>query len=337
MVQTNLTEPDDNVDVTVSVHVITYNQKDYIGQALEGVLSQKTIFPIEIIVGDDGSTDGTSEIVQQYVNRYPSVVKPLFHPRNMGPEGMPGKNNFLLTLKACKGKYIALLDGDDYWCDDNKLQKQIDFLEGHSDYSICFHKAKIVYEGGVPQQYRDINIDTEETTTLSDLVKGNYIHASTCVFRRNFTSVPDWFFKVFTGDWALHMLNAEYGKLFFINEEMAAYRVHNRGLLSARKTLEYDLNKMETFKIMADHFQSKNSEAYQWFKNLHYHQKAFFLGIANVKGYNSAKRFLLLVRCGIETKKTKLFLGAFMALFLSGEKLQKFWHAASEKKQHFAL
>jgi glycosyltransferase involved in cell wall biosynthesis len=218
-----------NMRKKVSCHVITYNHINYIKQCLDGIIMQKTDFDFEIIIGDDLSTDGTREVVQEYSLRYPDLIK--LNLRNQRGIGIPGKENFVTTLEMCDGEFVALCDGDDYWTDPLKLQKQIDFLEANKDYSICFHNVDIKYENNIVPFLIDSNRHTKETTDLYDLLRGNYIHTPSVVFR-NHKDLPDWFETAYPGDWPLHIINATYGKIKFLSEKMASYRVHSGGVHS---------------------------------------------------------------------------------------------------------
>ena len=127
----------------VSVRMITYNHEKFIAQAIEGVLMQKTNFPFELIIGEDCSTDRTREIVVDYANRYPEIIKPILQERNVGANA-----NSQSVREACTGKYVALCEGDDYWIDPLKLQKQVDFMESHPECSFCFTRCQRVNERG---------------------------------------------------------------------------------------------------------------------------------------------------------------------------------------------
>lgn len=124
----------------VSVCLVTYNHEPYIAKAIESILEQKTDFKYEIIVGDDCSVDNTRNIVQKYIDKYPDIVRPLYPEKNTNC-----KQSIEIMLNA-KGEYIALLEGDDYWCDENKLQKQTDFLDKNLDFSFCCHNYHCAYE-----------------------------------------------------------------------------------------------------------------------------------------------------------------------------------------------
>ena len=133
----------------VSVTIITYNQSRFIRKAIDSALAQQTTFPFEILVGDDCSTDDTPEIIKQYEQQYPGKVIGVLQTHNLGQNGLL---NCLETLKRTRGEYYAIIDGDDYWTDPLKLQKQVDYLEAHPTYSAVFSNALITYEDGSPSQ-----------------------------------------------------------------------------------------------------------------------------------------------------------------------------------------
>jgi glycosyltransferase involved in cell wall biosynthesis len=214
------------MDNKVSVLITTYNQEKYVAQAVESALRQEVDFPFEIVIGDDCSTDHTRVILEKLSKSHPERIR--LSLRNKKGEGLPGKINFVETLKACQGQFIALLDGDDYWTDVQKLQKQVNFLEGHTEYAFCFHNASIVRKDETPDPAkRFCPPDQEKTCTLEDLTRGNFIFAGSTMFRRGlFGQFPAWFYTAQTGDWLLHVFNAQYGKIGYLDEVMAVYRVH---------------------------------------------------------------------------------------------------------------
>jgi glycosyltransferase involved in cell wall biosynthesis len=222
-------------DLKLSVSIVTYNQKKFIEQTIESVLQQQVDFDYEIIIGDDCSTDGTREILLNYQEKYPNLIKLILHPQKN--EGIPGKANFVSTIYAAKGKYIAMLDGDDYWIDPFKLQKQVDFLEANPDFAICFHPVKTVYENE-DREPEITNKNQAAIMTFEDLALNNFIYAVSCVFRNNSLKFPEWFDSMPAGDYPFHLLNAQYGKIGFINEVMAVYRVHKGGFWSTRNLAE---------------------------------------------------------------------------------------------------
>jgi len=126
----------------VSVSILTYNQRNLIGKAIDSVLMQEVDFPYEIIIGDDCSSDGTQEILKDYQRRYPHIIQLVLHPRRY--DDVPGRTNNITNLYACRGEYIAMLDGDDYWISEDKLQRQVDFLDENPEYVMTFHDALII-------------------------------------------------------------------------------------------------------------------------------------------------------------------------------------------------
>ena len=125
----------------LTVVTITYNHEQYIHQCIEGILAQKTSFPVEYIIADDCSTDGTRAICEEYARNYPDIIRLVSSSANVG-----AVENEQRAFLAAKGKYIATCEGDDYWTDPLKLQKQVDFLESHPEYSVCFHRFKKYHE-----------------------------------------------------------------------------------------------------------------------------------------------------------------------------------------------
>lgn len=212
----------------LSVCIITYNHESLIAQALESVLIQKTNFEFEIVVGEDCSTDKTREICLSLRNKYPDKINLILNKVNMGM--MP---NFIQTLKECKGKYIALLDGDDFWTDPLKLQKQVDFLEANPDYVICFHNSNLLYEDDPLKKSLFIQNKIKSTFSLKDILKGNFIPTQSCVYRNNLIKdYPGWFYHALPGDWFLHIFNAHFGLIKYSDEVMSTYRIHRSGLYS---------------------------------------------------------------------------------------------------------
>lgn len=212
----------------VSVLIITYNQKNFIRQAIDSVLAQKTLFPIEILVGDDFSSDGTREIIQEYERQHPGLVKGVLHPRNMGKNG---GINFLETLKLATGEYYALIDGDDYLTDPLKLQKQVDLLDAHPDYSMAFHNALITYEDGSPSHVLN-GPDMKPFYTIEDLIGEDeiwFMATSSTLYRNSIKEYPAWFSESVSGDIPRLILKAKMGKIGYLPDVMSVYRKNSNG------------------------------------------------------------------------------------------------------------
>ncbi len=215
--------------------MITYNHKRYLAQAIDSILMQTVNFDYEVVIGEDCSTDSTREVAIGFQRRFPDRIHLELRERNLGVI-----TNFVKTLQACQGQYIALLEGDDYWVSDHKLQKQVDFLDDYPECAICFHNATNVYEDSNQEPHNCVPADQKEISTLKDLLVSNFIPTCSVMFRRSlFSEFPDWYHLLEMGDWPLHMLNAQHGKIGYINEVMAAHRVHSRGIWSKTSTIQH--------------------------------------------------------------------------------------------------
>jgi glycosyltransferase involved in cell wall biosynthesis len=246
----------------VSVWCSTYNHEKYIARTIEGFLKQKTNFEIEIFVHDDASTDNTASIIREYAAKYPQI-KPIYQTENKFSVDKSYLNK--LMFQKTQGKYTALCEGDDYWTDAQKLQKQIDFLEANNDFAICFHNTKVIHEDG-SREPSLFNINQKEVTTFDDLARGNYIMTPSCVYRnRLFGDFPDWFFKSKIGDWPLHLLNAQYGKIKYLDEVMAVYSVHGGGVWSLKDWKYRYIHTIEAAEICKKHFAPRGKENFNAF------------------------------------------------------------------------
>jgi len=220
-------------EIMVSVVVMAYNHKKFIKQALESTVSQKTTFPFEIILGEDESTDGTRAICIEYANRY-SQIRLFLRSRKdvIYIDGRPtGRFNFLECLKVCNGKYIALLDGDDYWTYPFKLQKQVDFLESHPDFSYCFHNVAIIDDNGkLVKEHASpaYLLQKSEFSRKDSFDLPFYVNTVSLVFR-NEIQMASKYNVLKAGDKVLLALLGSKGKGYFFSEQMACYRKHAWG------------------------------------------------------------------------------------------------------------
>ncbi len=257
----------------VSVSITTYNQEAVITQAIESVLMQEVNFDYEIVVGDDSSTDHTREILVALQQAHPGKIRLLLHEKKLA--GLPGKLNFVTTLAACEGECVALLDGDDYWTNVRKLQKQVDFLESHPECTICFHNVVAIDDDGSREPGTLCPPDQKEISTLEDLLSGNLIPACSVVFRRGlFDRLPDWYFNSAMGDWPLHILNAQHGSIGYINEVMATYRVHAGGFSSSQRPSRQLLGMIEMLDHVDEHLGFSCQDLIRATKARYYYQLA---------------------------------------------------------------
>jgi glycosyltransferase involved in cell wall biosynthesis len=214
--------------VKASVCLITYNHEPFIAGAIESVLAQKTEFDWELVVGDDCSTDRTGEIARSFATRYPDRVRVLPSERNLGLVG-----NFLRTFRACRGEYVALLDGDDYWTSPFKLRRQAEFLDARPECSICFHDVAVLLPDGSVCAQNYTSPDQKEISSVEDLFETNFIATCSAMLRRETVSdLPAWYPNCRWEDWPLYILYAERGKIGYLNDVLAVYRNHGRGLWS---------------------------------------------------------------------------------------------------------
>lgn len=213
----------------VTVCVPTYQHAKYINQCLESILSQSTNFLFEVLIGDDGSTDGTTTICQQWAEEHSDRVRLIVHDRN-APErekytACPGSYNWLSLIQSARGEFIAICEGDDYWSDPLKLQTQADFLMENLKFSACFHAVEIDTPQGIKPDF--ITANTRDELSLADLANGNCIHTPSIMYRNVFEfPLPEFFNHSPVLDYPLHCYVAGQGNIKFLNRKMANYRVH---------------------------------------------------------------------------------------------------------------
>ena len=209
----------------VSIVIITYGHEKFIDETINGVVMQETNFDFELIIADDCSPDNTSNLVNDFIINHPKgyLIKYFRHEKNIGM-----MTNFLFALKECKGKYIALCEGDDYWTDSLKLQKQVDFLENNNDYNLTGHYSK-------SSEGKELGIFNSDTFEFKDVYQKNIrIPTASIVYRNNF-KFPNWFSNVYGGDRAIIFLNAQKGKLKVLPFFGSFYRLHEGGVESILK------------------------------------------------------------------------------------------------------
>jgi glycosyltransferase involved in cell wall biosynthesis len=222
----------------VSVDMITYNHEKYIAEAIESVLMQETDFPVELVIGEDCSTDGTRRIVKAYAEKYPNVIRALLPDHNLGMQ-----RNGLATLGACRGEYIACLEGDDLWTSPQKLAVQVKYLDEHRDCVIC-HTRGICIKLNLRNVIREFPplTNRQERVTGEMLASGNFIATCSVMFRSSaMPPLGEDFMKLKMGDWPLWVLLAQHGWIGYLDQNMAAYRVHDNSSWSSQSDL-YQLN-----------------------------------------------------------------------------------------------
>lgn len=226
----------------VFVRCLTYNHEKYIEDALKGFVMQKTDFPFLAVVIDDCSTDGTADIVRRYEAQYPDIIKGIYHPFNYrtSPVKMNARADYQEYID--KATYWAECEGDDYWTDPYKLQKQVDFLETNPDYIACFHNAR-VFNGKEYWLFNSIN--ESHTHTAEDLIKRRWFIATASLLYKNIKiEYPKWSKNVVSSDYLLELLLAHEGKFYYMDDIMSVYRQEGQGIsstiLNANKLKMYD-------------------------------------------------------------------------------------------------
>lgn len=218
----------------VSVFVITYNHAPYIRECLDSILTQTFRGSFEICIGEDESTDGTREICQEYARQYPDKIRLFLRSRNDPARRKypaPFMNNSLETMKACRGVYIAFCEGDDYWIDPLKLQKQVDFLAAHPECSACCTSA-LKKKDGEEQLLPETTLhgDSPFFLTLENMLEDNHIVTCTVLARNRLFEFPEWAGTLRQTDWTHSILCAQKGKIAWLPEYTAVRRVHPGGV-----------------------------------------------------------------------------------------------------------
>lgn len=208
----------------VSVRVATYNHENYIAQCLEGILMQRTTFPFEVIVGEDCSTDGTRAVVADYARRFPGHIRALLHDTNLG-----GQKNSFLNHQACRGKYHAMTEGDDYWIDPLKLQRQVDFMEAHPEVSLCFHNALILNERHAATRLY-FERPFQQILAFDDIYSQALPTASVMARADILASLPEWRLKIWCGDLLFRLWCLHHGSFAYLDRIMSVYRRHATGM-----------------------------------------------------------------------------------------------------------
>ena len=252
-----------NHNPVISVRLMTFNHENFFSQAIEGCIIQDCSYSFEVVIGDDFSTDRTLNIALEYESKYPDIIRVLS--RQKGDDYDENRKrfgrlyNFMDILSNCQGKYIALLDGDDYWTDPLKLQKQVDFLEANPDYVLTGHDVKlvdadnhIIKDSYLPCEYK---ADADEQS----LKLGFLIPALSMVFRNLpvLKAAPPEFLTVVNGDTVYTSLLGQYGKYkFFDDITDAFYRKHQGGVWSSMDDFKRKCNHIQTYNILQKYYTS---------------------------------------------------------------------------------
>ena len=286
---TNIPNP-----ITVSICCITYNHEHFISQALDGFLMQKTNFKVEILIGEDCSTDRTRSVIENYCIKYPGKIKLLTYEKNIG-----SIKNHINTLNASTGKYVALCDGDDFWTDPLKLQKQVDFLEANPDYITCCHYTKVIDENqqlvylnpspvGLEYNFEDVMLGKKEETRLCSLVFRNLKEV------RELNS-QSWYLQVHGADriFKIYAIASTNKKMYVLPEVMGCYRMHSGGVWSMIDTKLRKSRMLSDFNLVISNFKYSTALKRKLLKI--YLRRYFLFEMKNLKFNNAANTILKLL------------------------------------------
>lgn len=216
-------------EIMVSICCLVYNHENYIKEALDSLLMQKTNFSFEVLINDDASTDRTPEILKQYESKYPHIIKPIYQTENQYSQGVSvGRFN----RERAKGKYIAYCEGDDFWTDSNKLQKQVDYMEKHPECSLCVHAAYRVSPNSKKERTHIRPSKGNKLFTTEEVIEGGggLFATNTILYPAEFSQYrPDFCTNSPAGDYPLAIYLSLQGTVYYIDEYMSAYRVNVEG------------------------------------------------------------------------------------------------------------
>lgn len=272
----------------LSIVMITYNHESYIQEAIEGVFKQKTNFQIELIIANDTSPDDSDWVIRDCLKNVPQniIVNYVRHENNKGM-----MSNFIWALKQCKGKCIAICEGDDYWTDPYKLQKQVDFLEANEDYSLCFHNVNILHENNLIP----FGMYKRETYTAKDVFSKWLIPTASIVFRNKNNINYELLEQATHGDMVLILEIGRYGKFKLFNEIMGVYRKHDAGIMNTFKGTDFNLKQIRFWQ----HFNEVYN--YEYHKQIKRRCANLYIEIANEYSKKSLIKSLHYLFIGVKT------------------------------------
>lgn len=279
----------------VSICCLTYNHEPYVRQALDGFLMQKTDFKYEIVIHDDASTDQTADIIREYAAKYPDIIHPMYQTENQYSQGISNPSG-VFNFPRVKGKYIAMCEGDDYWIDETKLQRQVDYMESHTDCRLCFHGAKIVAEDNAFRSKEIRPYEGDRICSPEDVIdkKANYPTASMLFYAEPAKHLPEYYFQCPVGDIPLQIYLVDGGYAYYMDRFMSVYR---QGV-SVSWTAQMERGNYEK-NLIRHHEQMKQMfEAFEKETDYRYHKavesattRMDFLTQLNTHHYREAKKY----------------------------------------------
>ncbi len=322
----------------VSIDCITYNHDKYLAKAIDSFLMQKTDFPFEILIHDDASSDGTQDIIRRYQEKYPDMIKPYIQEVNQYSQGVR-RMGYTYNVKRAKGKYIAICEGDDYWTDPDKLQKQVDYMEAHDKCGFCFHGARVVDE-----DEKEVDIIRpylhSRKAKVEDVIErgGAFISTNSILYRKSLMdNPPEFYMNGPVGDYSLqiYLSTREYG--YYINELMSSYRYNAPGSWtnnlyfkagSQSKREAYDKKKIEMLEGINVFYEYKYDAIIKKiitdieFNHLIGQGKFSALGKGKYKEVYHNLPLMRKIRLPIQVKLPKLYYGLWYMKHFVGQKLR---------------
>lgn len=292
-------------DITVSVALITYCQEKYIRKAIESILFQQTNFQYEIIVGDDCSTDATCRILLEYKEKYDDKITLILHEKNVGVT-----RNYYDVFKRCRGKYITILEGDDYWTDSNKLQRQVDFLENNTQYIGVAHTFNLVDgNGSFVRKYTEGN-SSEKSVNIDSFLRGDFFRVTTVVFKNIFIESNEKYDVLYkahrlVADFTLSVILLDLGDIYVLDNCMSVYRIVSQDGASNYNSLKSPLDNYNDFihliRFVDNHYNSKYDFSNDY---IHRSYNAFLYSVNHRKLKEFFKTFKVIpilckLKCGI--------------------------------------
>lgn len=236
--------------IMVSICCLAYNHENYIKDALDSFLMQNTEFRYEILIHDDASTDRTADIIREYEKKYPDIVKPIYQTENQYSKGK--KITIDIQFPRVQGKYIAMCEGDDYWTDVNKLQRQVEYMENHPECSLCVHSSEIVdvnkniLEKHIPYS-KECTLNTEEVIQQN----GDLFSTNTMLFRAQYVeNLPSFYMNAHVGDYPLTIYLSLCGQIYYTPKMMSAYRKGVPGSWSENEKINMQQSKINVEKLI---------------------------------------------------------------------------------------
>ncbi|MEY8339213.1 glycosyltransferase [Lachnospiraceae bacterium 62-35] len=274
----------------VSICCLAYNHETYIRDALDSFLMQKTTFPIEILIHDDASTDKTADIIREYEKRYPDVVKPIYQKENQYSKGVKNISG-IFNFPRAEGRYIAMCEGDDYWIDPGKLEKQVSYLEAHPDCTLCFHSARqVTVDGSITDGYMRPYRGSRRVEPEDIIDKTSGYAMNSMVFPAEIVKKPpDYYWNCPIGDIPMQLMMASKGWAYYMDETMSVYRVGvNGSWTEMMKSGDYEKKQKEYSRQMKQMYEEFDRETGGKFHQeaVHAAKRIEFLTKVNTKHYD---------------------------------------------------